>query len=105
MDFNEYFAWFIPGSISLLLVIVWYAVREWIKGVKSGFTKIFEKFDELIHAIDKIDMLSQIQNERISNLSTQIDKHEKIININTERISSIETKQIACKNFHSKLHS
>ena len=91
--------WLITGLVSLLLGIIWYATREWIKGVKNGFLRLSEKLDDLIRAIDKIELHYQLQNEQLTNLITQVEKQEQQLGQLEQQVREIEHRQLVCENY------
>ncbi|BDD07444.1 hypothetical protein [Aureibacter tunicatorum] len=92
--YEDLLKWAFAGFITLLLTIVWYAVREWISGVREGFLKVYTKLEELVDVIDKIEVLTHVQNEQLSQLNSTINKHDSQIRELHDKINEVKAEYI-----------
>ena len=68
--------WAFTGLISTLFIIIWFVTKQWIKSIRDGFKKIYEKLEELVFFVGKVDKLTHRMDERINQIDKVLSRHE-----------------------------
>ena len=77
--------WVLSGLVTLLLIVVWFSVRNWVK-------RIDVKFDALIKAVQSQTVANVKQAGEINGLTKRIDVGETRLDDHSKRIRKIEIK-------------
>jgi hypothetical protein len=77
--------WIYRGLIGFIIMVLWYVIRRWA-------TKIDEKFDQLIHAVENMGIKNETQNGEIKMLQKVQNTQDTRLNDHSKRIREVERK-------------
>ena len=82
--------WVLTGVVSVLITILWWSIRGWIKGVNT-------RIAEILSSLQVMGNKNVGFEKDIARLDRASESHDKRMHDYSERIRDLETKQAACK--------